>query len=93
VPLVEINSLFPNGGEQTRIHIHVIFFAQQKIFLDFGSMEDSFLQKWMGIRTQVLIVRFAKTWVLHKRLPTFDDCHRCKKKVPFSKRAGPICKP
>jgi hypothetical protein len=48
VPLVEINCLFPNGGEQTRIHIHVIFFAQQKIFLDFGSMEDSFLQKWMN---------------------------------------------
>jgi hypothetical protein len=48
VPLVEINCLFRNGGEQTRMHIHVIFFAQQRIFLDFGSMEDSFLQKWMN---------------------------------------------
>jgi hypothetical protein len=27
---------------------HTCHLAQQKIFLDFGSMEDSFLQKWMN---------------------------------------------
>jgi hypothetical protein len=47
----------------------------------------------VGIRTQVLIVTNAKTRVLHIRLPTFDDCQRCKKKVPFSKRVGRMCKP